>query len=193
VPGYAGHGGHVYVYGRAFVAAKKEKKRAAISDWNLEEEGPIRIIEGPYHLDGHSFEGLVRRAGVVFLINFHIQWAVPCKQVAPFIDALSTQTEGRFYVGTVNVERCPELAKQEDIVSVPTIVLYNGGVEVERIVGANTTMPRIRKMVRDLVGSGPKTKPFGRAKPKKAEAEPASEAPATEELFEDDHISQESS
>lgn len=149
-----------------------KKKKAAVAEWDIENEGPIRLIEGPYHLDEASFEGLVRR-DVVFVVLFTVHWCTPCAQITPFVHQLATESRGNYFVGTVNVERCPKLAKDEEVRCVPTVVVYDNGFAKDRIVGANTSLPRIRKMVRDVLDQrGPKPE-FKKTAKKTAKKPPA--------------------
>ena len=69
------------------------------------------------------------------LVDFWASWCGPCRMVAPVIDGLSEEYEGRITVGKVNVDEQGALAAQFGIVSIPTIILFKNGGEVKRLIG----------------------------------------------------------
>ncbi|HOK99319.1 MAG TPA: thioredoxin [Bacteroidales bacterium] len=72
------------------------------------------------------------------LVDFWAEWCAPCRLMAPILNELAAELEGNCYVGKVNIERYPALAQQYRIRSIPTLILYKNGVEVQRIVGVKT-------------------------------------------------------
>lgn len=73
---------------------------------------------------------------VPILVDFWAVWCGPCKMVAPAVDALADEYEGRVAVGKVNVDEEPALAQRYGVMSIPTLVLIKDGQEVARQVGA---------------------------------------------------------
>ena len=70
-----------------------------------------------------------------FLIDFWAGWCMPCRMVAPIIDELAAEFEGRVTVAKVDIDNESSLAARYDIMSIPTVVLFNNGLEVKRFVG----------------------------------------------------------
>jgi thioredoxin 1 len=89
-------------------------------------------------LTGSNFEQEVIASGRLFLVDFWAEWCGPCRIVAPIIDELANEYEGKIDVGKVNVDNEGTLAQKYRIMSIPTIILFKDGNMVERIVGARS-------------------------------------------------------
>ena len=70
------------------------------------------------------------------LVDFWADWCGPCRQIAPAIDEVAKEYEGRMKVGKVNVDQEQDLAVRYGVMSIPTLVLFQNGQAVERLVGA---------------------------------------------------------
>ena len=77
------------------------------------------------------------KSGVV-LVDFWAEWCGPCRRLAPTVDALAKEYEGRVTVGKMNVDENMNIPQQYGIRGIPTLILFKGGQEQERIVGAVT-------------------------------------------------------
>ena len=75
-----------------------------------------------------NFDAEVRNASVPVLLDFWAPWCAPCRMIAPFIEQIAEEYEGRFKVGKVNVDDENELAIQHEITSIPTLAVYKNGV-----------------------------------------------------------------
>ncbi len=71
----------------------------------------------------------------VSLVDFWAEWCGPCRMMAPIIDELSKDFEGKVKIGKVNVDEEMELAEQFGVSSIPTLVIMKDGKEVKRFVG----------------------------------------------------------
>jgi thioredoxin 1 len=87
--------------------------------------------------DSANFEAEVLKSQKPVLVDFWAEWCVPCKAVMPVIDQLATEYSGKMIFGKVDVERSPQIAKLLGIRSVPTVLLFSKGEEMERIVGSH--------------------------------------------------------
>jgi len=71
----------------------------------------------------------------VSLVDFSAEWCGPCKAMAPLIDQLASEFEGRAIVGTVDIDDEQELAIQNGVTAVPTLVVFKDGSEFKRFQG----------------------------------------------------------
>lgn len=69
------------------------------------------------------------------LVDFWAEWCGPCKMIAPILEELATEYEGRVKIGKVNIDDFQNLASQYGIRAIPTLLLFKGGQVAEQIVG----------------------------------------------------------
>lgn len=82
-----------------------------------------------------NFDEEVLRADKPVLVDFFAEWCGPCKMLAPVIDELATEMEGEVLIGKVNVDEAPDVAGRYGVQSIPTLILFKKGEEVDRMVG----------------------------------------------------------
>lgn len=82
-----------------------------------------------------NFEEEVLKSDKPVLIDFWAAWCGPCRMVAPIIDEVATETEGKVKVGKVNVDEEQELAQAFNVASIPTLVVVKDGKIVQSAVG----------------------------------------------------------
>lgn len=70
------------------------------------------------------------------VVDFYAGWCMPCRQLEPEIDALSEKWESRFRFAKVDVDRAPELAQEYEVLSIPTVLLFEEGKVKARTIGA---------------------------------------------------------
>ena len=70
------------------------------------------------------------------LVDFWAEWCGPCRMVAPILEELSTEYAGKLSIAKLNVDENPQTAMQYDVMSIPTMIVYQNGTEKKRIVGA---------------------------------------------------------
>ena len=83
-----------------------------------------------------NFEAEVLKSETPVLVDFWAEWCQPCLMLAPTIDELANDFAGRVKVGKVNVDSAEALAGQYGVQNIPTVVLFDGGDAVEKVVGA---------------------------------------------------------
>ncbi len=84
-------------------------------------------------LNDQSFAEAVKEGRV--LVDFYADWCGPCRMMAPILEAVAAERSD-FKVAKVNVDESGELAARFGVMSIPTLVLLDGGDEIKRIVGA---------------------------------------------------------
>lgn len=87
-------------------------------------------------LSSQNFQAEVLDSPLPVLVDFWAEWCVPCKMIAPAVDELAKQYDGKLKVGKVNVDDEGDLAAQYGILSIPTLLLFKGGQMVRQQVGA---------------------------------------------------------
>jgi len=83
-----------------------------------------------------NFEAEVLQSDKLSVVDFWAQWCGPCLALAPTIDALATEYEGKVNIGKVDVDSNPELSVQYGITSIPCILFIKNGEIVDKHVGA---------------------------------------------------------
>ena len=82
-----------------------------------------------------NFEKEVTQSGVTVLVALWAAWCGPCHMIAPVVEELAGTYQGKMKMGKLNVDDHPQVAAQLRIMNIPTLLLFKGGSEVDRIVG----------------------------------------------------------
>lgn len=85
-----------------------------------------------------TFEAEVKKPGQPILVDFWAEWCGPCRVVAPVLEKLAEEYDGRVRIGKVNVDEEAGLAGKYGVQSIPTLLLFKNGKVVEQFIGATT-------------------------------------------------------
>jgi len=103
-------------------------------------------------LNQDNFNSEVLESDTPVLVDFWAAWCGPCKAIAPTVDALADDFAGRAKVGKVDADKNPDLLAKYGVASIPTLVFFQNGEEVERIVGG-TGKPVLAAKLSELAGA----------------------------------------
>ena len=87
------------------------------------------------HVTDDNFEAEVVKAEGPVLVDFWAPWCGPCKMIAPVLERLAEKYEGKLKVCKVNTDESPETPGKYNIHGIPTLIVFKGGAEAERMVG----------------------------------------------------------
>jgi thioredoxin 1 len=87
------------------------------------------------HLTADSFKTTVASASTPVLVDFWAPWCGPCKAIAPILEELATELDGKLTIAKVNIDDHDTVAAEYGIRAIPTMLLFKGGKVVEQIVG----------------------------------------------------------
>jgi len=98
-------------------------------------ERPL-LLDRPLRVDVEDLDRLTRDAEVPVLVDFYADWCGPCKVMAPVLDDLARERLGELLVAKLDTDANPAASEKYGIRGIPTLVLFRGGVEHGRAVGA---------------------------------------------------------
>src|SRR6202041_690940 len=100
----------------------------------------------PVDVSDASFQADVLASNTPVLVDFWATWCGPCKMVAPVLAEIAAETAGQLTVAKLDVDENPETARNFDVVSIPTLILFKDGEPVKRIVGAKGKAALLREL-----------------------------------------------
>ena len=102
------------------------------------------------HFSTADFDNEVLKSEKPVLVDFWATWCGPCRMIAPIIDQLAGEYDGRAVVGKVDVDEEPELARRYGVMSIPTLVVIKNGEVVNKVIGA-VPKPRLAAMLDEVL------------------------------------------
>ena len=93
------------------------------------------LLDRPLKVGQDDFDRTVLEAGVPVVVDFYADWCAPCKMVAPLMDELAHDHVGKVLVVKVDTDAAPVVAVRYQIRSIPTVILFRAGEELDRSMG----------------------------------------------------------
>ncbi len=100
----------------------------------IEEEQPT--MAQPIKVSDKDFEEKVLKSDIPVVVDFWAPWCAPCRVVAPILDRLAVEYEGRLTIAKVNTDEDQQHAVEYGIRGIPTLLIFKDGKEVDRLVGS---------------------------------------------------------
>jgi thioredoxin 1 len=87
-------------------------------------------------LTASTFDEVVGSASEPLIVDFWAEWCGPCKMIAPILDEIATEHEGKLQVAKLNVDDAPDVARRFEVMSIPTLLVFRDGQVAKRLIGA---------------------------------------------------------
>ena len=103
------------------------------------------------HITSENFDEVINSNEVV-AIDFFATWCGPCKLLGPILEQISKEDKLGVPVAKLDIDQCLEIAQDYNVMSVPTIVVFKGGEEVNRIIGLRNK-DQLIKEIKEAIGA----------------------------------------
>jgi len=104
----------------------------------------------PLQFTDSNFSAEVLQSDKPVLVDFWAEWCGPCRMIAPIVEELANEYDGKFKVGKLDVDNNPQVATQFGIRSIPTLLIIKGGKVVDSIIGAVPKAQFVQKLNANL-------------------------------------------
>ena len=91
---------------------------------------------GTVTLSDATFDEEVQGSSEPIIVDFWAEWCGPCKMIAPILDEIATEQHGKLKIAKLNVDDNPDAARRFDVMSIPTLIVFQDGQPKKRLVGA---------------------------------------------------------
>ncbi len=89
----------------------------------------------PVEIQDGNFDNIVLQSKTPVLVDFWAEWCGPCRMVAPMVEELAEEYDGKITFAKVDVDQNPQIAGKYGIMSIPTLIIFKDGKPVSNIVG----------------------------------------------------------
>ena len=97
------------------------------------------LTDGDFHQE-------VDKSTLPYLVDFWAMWCPPCSMVAPILEEIAKEYEGKLHIGKINADNEIKVANEFVIQNIPTMIIFDKGKEVERIIGALPKEQIVKKL-----------------------------------------------
>jgi thioredoxin 1 len=102
------------------------------------------------HVSDQDFQQVVLSSDRPVLVDFWAEWCVPCHMVSPVVEDIARDQAGKMTAVKLNVDDNPQTTRQYQVMSIPTLIVFKGGQEMARVVGARGKEAILREIAPHL-------------------------------------------
>lgn len=89
-------------------------------------------------LTDQNFESEVQKSTIPVLVDFYAEWCGPCQMLNPILEEIDKEYGGKIKIGKLNVDENPASAAKYSVMSIPTLILFNGGKVIKQMMGVQS-------------------------------------------------------
>ncbi|ADE36474.1 thioredoxin [Methanohalophilus mahii] len=104
-----------------------------------------------YKVNSLAFEQEVVKAETPVIVDCFAKWCAPCKKMAPMFEEVAAEYEGKVKFVIIDLDKSKDIAKQYNVVGIPTLLLFEKGEVKEKLVG-NTTKDKLKASIEEVLG-----------------------------------------
>ncbi len=93
-----------------------------------------------------SFEEEVLKSDKPVIVDFWATWCMPCKMIAPIVEEIANEYKGKYKIAKLNIDDAMDVATNLSVMNIPTLIFFNKGGEVARMVGAASKRDILKKI-----------------------------------------------
>ena len=98
------------------------------------------------HLSEATFEETIQSADKPVLVDFWAEWCGPCKAIAPILEEIADEHQEILSIAKLNVDDVPQIAQRFEVMSIPTLILFEDGQQSKRLIGASSKADLLEKL-----------------------------------------------
>ncbi|HVN51449.1 MAG TPA: thioredoxin [Acidimicrobiales bacterium] len=108
--------------------------------------------EGIVTLSDSTFDESVGSSNVPVVVDFWAEWCGPCKMIAPVLEDIAKEHDGKVTIAKLNVDENPDVTRRFDVMSIPTLIVFQDGAPKKRLVGAKGKAQLLQELSEFLAG-----------------------------------------
>ena len=97
-----------------------------------------KMFDSTPTLTAGSFDEIVNASEKPILVDFWAEWCGPCKMIAPILEEIASEQGEHIQIAKLNVDEAGDIARRFEVMSIPTLIVFDEGVPTKRIVGAKS-------------------------------------------------------
>jgi thioredoxin 1 len=109
------------------------------------------VADGIVTLSDPTFDETIKGSDKPVLVDFWAEWCGPCKMVAPVLEEIAQQHGDKIQIAKLNVDENPDAARRFEVLSIPTLIVFNHGEVEKRLVGAKGKGQLLQELA-DFIG-----------------------------------------